>query len=265
MGPIHEKGVRMKVGIITIAGLSSRFNEGIKEDQHKLKAIYHEGSARNTLLYHMLARLDTMDRVVLVAGYKKEDLLQYIDEVLPVEMKAKISVITNDHYDDWSSGYSLFLGIEEALKYEPESIIFAEGDLDIDDDSFARVVASDKNVVTCNHELIRSNKAVIGYCNEKGQYKYAFSVTHGLVEIDEPFELLFNSGQIWKFNNMEHLQEAYEAFFKSKESGTNLLIIADYFSKEVRDNIELLEFNTWVNCNTRDDYRCILKHWEVEE
>ena len=255
----------MKAAIITIAGLSSRFNQGIPGEDHRLKAIYFEEKPEETLLYHMLMRFRDTDRIVLVAGYKEDDLKDYLETTVPADIREKISVVCNDHFEDWASGYSLYLGINEALKYSPDSVIFAEGDLDVDDDEFRRVAECPKSVITCNHEIIRSRKAVIGYCDADNKYKYAFNASHGLVSVDEPFSLLFNSGQIWKFTNMDYLREANEEFDKYKESGTNLLIVSGYFGREKYEDIELMAFDRWVNCNTREDYREILTHWEVKE
>ena len=252
----------MKAAIITIAGLSSRFNQGLPEESHRLKAIYHEGSPKDTLLNHMLTRLDGMDRIVLVAGYKADELKEYLDAELSPEMKEKVSVVYNDHYEDWASGYSLYLGVKEALKYGPDTVVFAEGDLDVDDGEFRKVLDSPSSVITCNHEIIRSRKAVIGYVSADDVYKYAFSASHGLVSVDEPFSLLFNSGQIWKFTDMDLLKDANDAFEKDKEAGTNLLIVGGYFAKKRYEDVELVDFSRWVNCNTRDDYREILTHWE---
>ena len=65
------------------------------------------------------------------------------------------------------SGYSLYLGIKEALNYDNiDEILFVEGDLDIDDESFLKVVNSQKNVITYNMQPIYSNKAVVLYQNE---------------------------------------------------------------------------------------------------
>ena len=256
--------MKNRIAIITTAGISSRFNEGISEGEHVLKAIYHEGNENNSLLYHMLLRLSDMDKIVLVAGYKEDDLRDYLKSALPEEMKSKISIVSNNHYKDWSSGYSLYLGIEKALELNPESIIFAEGDLDIDDETFKKVCDSEKSVITCNHEIINSKNAVIGYVNASNCYRYAFSTTHGLVSIDEDFGLLFNSGQIWKLTNMEHLRTANEMFTDYKESGTNLIIIRDYFDKEDFDNVQLIDFQYWMNCNTREDYQKIKNHWEAQ-
>lgn len=254
----------MKAAIITIAGLSSRFNQGVSAEQHRLKAIYYEANEHDTLLYHMVNRLQDVDRIILVAGYKKEDLEIYINNVFPPNIREKISVVINDHFDDWASGYSLYIGIKEVLKYNPESVLFAEGDLDVDNSTLDAIKSSKKSIITCNHDIIRSNKSVIGYCAEDGKYKYVFSESHGLASIAEKFSLLFNSGQIWKFTNMEYLSDAVKNFERIKETGTNLVIVADYFNKEKPRQIELLEFKRWINCNTREDYRRILTAWEAE-
>lgn len=255
----------MKAAIITIAGLSSRFNQDVPADEYKLKAIYHEADEHDTLLYHMIDRLCDADRIVLVSGYKQEELIDYMDRVLSSEIRSKIIVVYNNHYEDWSSGYSLYLGIQEALKYNPENILFAEGDLDVDDETFNYINESKNSVITCNHEIIRSSKAVIGYCDANGRYRYAFSTSHGLVSIEEPFSILFNSGQIWKFTDMRILAEANEAFERYKETGTNLKIVSDYFAKEDPERIEFVDFKQWVNCNTREDYRMILAGWEAKK
>lgn len=252
----------MKTAIITIAGLSSRFNQDVEPEERKLKAIYYENNELDTLLFHMIDRMKDSDRIVLVAGYKKEDLRDYIERVFPQGIKEKISIVINDHYEDWSSGYSLYLGIKDAFRYGTDSILFAEGDLDVDNETFKAVSSSTKSVITCNHEVIRSNKAVIGYCNADGKYRYAFSESHGLASVNEQFSLLFNSGQVWKFTNMNYLEDAISEFETVKDSGTNLVIVSGYFEKEDPKNVELLDFKYWVNCNTKEDYRDILAVWE---
>ena len=60
----------MKAAIITVAGISSRFNEGVTEDRKELKAIYSENGSQNTLLYHLLLKCSYADKIILVGGYK---------------------------------------------------------------------------------------------------------------------------------------------------------------------------------------------------
>ena len=69
----------MKVAIITVAGISSRFNEGIEEEKRQLKAVYFEGNSKNSLLSHLLDRCDYADRIFIVGGFKFDELTDYID------------------------------------------------------------------------------------------------------------------------------------------------------------------------------------------
>ena len=171
----------------------------------------------------------------------------------------------NDHYDDLSSGYSLYLGINEALDNftDIDEILFVEGDLDIDTESFTKVIESDKNVLTFNYEPIYSNKAVVLYQNEKDEYHYLFNSDHGLLSLDEPFKAIFNSGQTWKFKDMELLKIANDNFYENLIEDTNLGIIQKYFDLvEDASEIEIIGLNHWVNCNTREDYKLIKNYWE---
>lgn len=254
----------MKIAIITIAGISSRFNEGINEDEKVLKCIYNEGSASDTLLYHLMKKCSYADRIILVGGYKFDDLCLYYKENL-VSQFPDVDLIKNDHYDDYASGYSLYLGINVALKYNPSEILFVEGDLDFDAVSFERVVNSNNSVLTYTFDPIYAKKAVVLYQNRNGRYKYVFNSSHGLLQIDEPFSSIFNSGQIWKFMDILALKKSNDAFEQKEIEGTNLCIIQRYVDYIKNDNISIIPLLSWVNCNTRDDYKIIKKRWEGSE
>ena len=132
----------MKLAIITVAGISSRFNKDIPEDEKILKCIYYENDPKNTLLYQMATKLEEYEKIVVVGGYKYSDLEDYISAVLPEGLSQKILLVYNDHYDDLSSGYSLYLGIKEALENfsDIDEILFVEGDLDIDKEETAKIL-----------------------------------------------------------------------------------------------------------------------------
>ena len=252
----------MKIAIITVAGISSRFNRGISEEEKILKCIYWEDDPKNTLIYQLLNKVSSYDKIIVVGGFKFDNLAAYMSENVSAELKEKISLCNNDHYDDLSSGYSLYLGVKEALSYDNvDEILFVEGDLDIDDESFSNVVKSQKNVITYNKEPIYSNKAVVLYQNENDDYKYLFNSDHGLLAIEEPFKAIFNSGQTWKFRDDEILERANTYFKNNIIEDTNLGIIQKYFDLVDNDEIEVIELNRWVNCNTRDDYKIIKEYW----
>ena len=249
----------MQIAIITNAGISSRFNEGVPEEQKKLKAIYTESDSGNTLLYHQLLKCAFADRIILVSGYKADSLREYCAS-LSKEQMDKITIVHNDHFEDLSSGYSLYLGLNEAFRINPSEILFVEGDLDIDDISFAKVVFCPKSVLTYTYEPIFSNKAVVLFKDEKDHYQYAFNSSHGLLSIDSPFSCILNSGQTWKFTDIEALKKANDKFINEAKSDTNLRIIQGYLDQGV--DVELVPLQRWTNCNTREDYRKIVSYWE---
>ena len=254
----------MKIVIITVAGKSSRFNKDVSEEDKILKCLYYEDNPQDTLIYHMLEKVGYADRIVVVGGYKYDDLVDYINTNIPQNFQDKILTVYNNHFSDLSSGYSLYLGVKESLNNftDIDEILFVEGDLDIDSESFDKVISSDKNVLTFNYEPIYSNKAVVLYQNEDDEYHYLFNSDHGLLSLDEPFKAIFNSGQTWKFKDMDLLKMANDNFYENLIDDTNLGIIQKYFDLvKNTDEIEIIGLKRWVNCNTRKDYKLIKNYW----
>lgn len=252
----------MRVAIITTAGISSRFNRGVPEAKKKLKAIYTEGDKESTLLYHLLKKCAYIDRIIVVGGYKYDALKEYCSELEPV-LRDKITLTYNEHYENLSSGYSLYLGLEEVLQSNVTDVLFVEGDLDVDNESFKNVVNSGKSVLTYTYEPIYANKAVVLYKDEKGQYRYVFNSSHGLLSIDKPFSCILNSGQIWKFSEIDVLRHASEKFVKETKDDTNLRIIQNYLDSGVEADI--VPLSRWTNCNTMEDYKKIVTYWGEEQ
>lgn len=252
----------MKIAIITVAGISSRFNEGLPEEERQLKAIYSESEPKDTLLYHLLEKCRYADVIVLVGGYKYESLEAYCSR-LGQDINDKLVLVYNEHFEDLGSGYSLYLGLKKAFEYDPEEILFIEGDLDIDEESLNSVLDSKKSVLTYNREPIYSNKAVVVYADSENRYKYAFNSSHGLLFIDEPFSSIMNSGQIWKFNEISKLRSANERFIDETPGETNLRIIQNYIDQDVE--VCVIPINRWTNCNTKSDFRKITSYWEAEK
>lgn len=263
LGVLHKMS---RVVIITVAGISSRFNKGIDEDNKVLKCLYTEGDEKATLLYHMLKKLSYADRIMIVGGYKYENLKLYVESVIPAKFKQKIKLVCNEHFRDFSSGYSLYLGLCEALNNTDgvTDVLFIEGDLDTDEDSLGTVIKSNSSVLTYNYEPIKANKAVVLYEDETGRYKYAFNSSHGLLSIYSPFSAIYNSGQIWKFTDLEALKVANDLFIKEQKDGTNLVIIQEYLNRLQSDKVTILPLKYWTNCNTREDYRNIKERWDNE-
>ena len=256
----------LRIAIITVAGISSRFNDGISEDKKALKAIYSDCDKDQTLLSHLIGQCGYADRIIVVGGYKYSDLKSYIDNSVPYSLRNKIMIVQNEHYIDLASGYSLYLGFEMALKEKNiRDILFVEGDLDIDDVSFQSVVKSDRTVLTDTYETIEASKSVVFYKDSVGRYRYAFNSQHGLLHITEPFYEIMNSGQLWKFTDIDALRKANEEFFITDMGGTNLSIIQKYLDQVSPDSIEVVRLKEWTNCNTREDYIKIKNRWEESE
>lgn len=255
----------MEAVIISVAGISSRFNEGIPEKDKCLKAIYYEKERTDTLLYHLLEKCIFADRIVLVGGYRYDDLKRYCDG-LPDSMKEKLVLVYNEHYADLASGYSLCIGLKKIFDKSEgvKTVLFVEGDLDIDRDSFGKVIDAECNVLTYNLEPIYAKKAVVLYRNGDARFRYAFNSSHGLLKIDEAFDFILNSGQVWKFADIEKLKMANEKFYKTEKDGTNLRIIQNYIDLCDPKSFELISFSRWINCNTREDYRRIQEYWRAD-
>lgn len=254
----------MKVAIITVAGVSSRFNENIKDEKKILKSIYYEDNPKDTLIFHLIKKLVYADIIVIVGGYKYLELENYIKKHISNDIIEKILMVKNGHYADLSSGYSLYLGINKAINNieDIDEILFVEGDLDIDNESFLKVVNSDKNVLTFNYEPIYSNKAVVLYKNDKNHFRYVFNSEHGLLSINEPFECIFNSGQLWKFKDINALKISNSFFKENCIEYNNLAIIQKYLDLLDNDeSVDIIGLKHWVNCNTRNDYKLIKNQW----
>lgn len=252
----------MKAVIITVAGISSRFNEQLPESDRQLKAIYYEIDERNTLILHLLRQSSYADKIIVVGGYKYADLKQYVKDVVPEELKKKITLVYNPRFMDLMSGYSLYLGLTEAFKDSGlQEILFVEGDLYIDNISFERVCEADTNVLTYNREPIYANKSVVLYQNGQGRYHYMFNSDHGLLSVGEPFSCIMNSGQMWKFTDIDALKRASDIFYHEYPKETNLKLIQEYINCISKDRIRVIKLEQWMNCNTREDYQQINLLW----
>ena len=93
-----------------MAGMSSRFNKDTKEDV--LKCLYYEDTPDKSLLSLQVHKVyDHVDEIIVVGGYKYEDLEKFIRNEMK-DVKQKMKLVYNDHYHDYGSGYSLLKGIE---------------------------------------------------------------------------------------------------------------------------------------------------------
>lgn len=247
----------MKIFLTTVAGSATRFSESVGKPT--VKCIYNREDPNKTLLNHMLTQAKDYDVFVIVGGFLISELEKYIDEVLTEEQKNKIILVDNKFYKEYGSGWSLYLGVKavfDKFGTDFDEILFAEGDLFVDDESMNSVMNTSNSVITINSEAIRAKKAVALYYDLDNVPHYIYDTSHGQLKIDEPFTAIYNSGQIWKFADSRLLFYTTEDIEPSKHEGTNLVLINEYFQRLARAGkvIDVIPMKTWINCNTINDF-----------
>lgn len=242
----------MRVLIVTVAGMSSRFSESIGEEC--LKCIYYTKTIEESLLYRLLHQPVEFDRYIIVGGYKFDELQAVLKDQFKDKID-KIELVFNSHFSEYGSGYSLYCGLKAALEYQPDEVVFAEGDLFIDEASYRKVCLSPKSVITCSREAILANKAVAFYFDLNNSPHYIYDTGHSALIIREPFLAIYNSGQIWKFSDPTVLKEAYESLSNEEWKGTNLVFVEKFFSQLTFKEYEIISLENWINCNTVSDFR----------
>ena len=236
--------------------MSSRFNKDTEEDV--LKCLYYEDKPENSLLSLQIHKtVDLVDEIVVVGGYKYEELERFIRTEM-MDVNHKIKLVYNNHYYDYGSGYSLLKGIEYVSK-DANEIIFIEGDLFFDTQSAKKIIASNKDVISVNNEPILSSKAVALYFDAYNYPHYIYDTGHSCLEIHEPFTSIYNSAQMWKFIIPNRVKEICQFLTPEQEQGTNLEIIQKYFGAYKKSLLDIVKINLWYNCNTVADYREAIK------
>lgn len=246
----------MKVLVITVAGMSSRFSESV--GYPCLKCLYHKQDTKESLLYRLLYQAAGFDKYIIVGGFLFDELEAGLRENF-TEWNDRILLVKNEKYAEYGSGYSLYLGLQAALEMGASELVFAEGDLYIDTESFKRVLTSRSNVVTYNRDVILANKAVAFYFDMQDRIHYIYDVAHNALEIKEPFLGIFNSGQVWKFVQPKHLRKTVGDMAEADWRGTNLVFVQKYFETMKRDGYELIGLERWINCNTVSDFEKIIE------
>lgn len=242
---------KVKALIVTVAGMSSRFSESLGREC--LKCIYYPHDITESILYRLLHQPVQFDRYYIVGGFKYEELEKSIEQYFS-EYKDKLVLVRNTYYSEYGSGYSLYCGLKKAIEDDCDEIVFAEGDLIVDEKTFVEVSNSAKSVITSNSEPILANKAVAFYYDVKGTIHYIYDTGHSEMFIKEPFIAIYNSGQIWKFTDKVLAKKAFDSITDDEWKGTNLVFVERYFSQLGPDEYDNLHFSEWINCNRIEDF-----------
>ena len=243
----------MTYAVITVAGVSARFNRDAEDPV--LKCIYYSKNPRKTLLYSILKKCEGCKGVVIVGGYQFAELERYVD-FYKMDFSFDIKVVYNSYFKIYGSGYSLKIGLQECLKQKRcTDILVIEGDLLFDQNGLKQMMVGKKNYLAINSDSIFSEKSVAVYINEREEIKYIYNTEHGLFYINEPFSVIYNSGQVWKFSERRQVEQIICSMAENEWYSTNLKFIEMYFNQVERSSIEIVRFQRWINCNTRTDYR----------
>ena len=244
----------MRILIITVAGMSTRFSRSVGRDV--LKCIYYENSFSESLLYRIIHQPVEFDMYIIVGGYRYNELANEVSKYFS-ELEGKIEMTENKQYKELGSGYSLYCGLKKALQYSVDEIVFAEGDLYIDSPSYAAICDSPQNVISYNTEPILSDRSVAFYYNTEYKARYVYDTGHKALEINEPFLSVYNSGQIWKLSEIDKVREVFDRLAPSAWKGTNLVFIEEYFNNIAKENVSVMRIEKWINCNTVEDFKKI--------
>lgn len=254
----------MRVLLVTVAGLSSRFSESLGYDY--LKCLYYERDIRESLLCRLLFQDTEFDRYIIVGGFQFDKLEQAIQgETVFDSIREKITLVYNAKYNEYGSGYSLYIGLLEAIHLQAHELVFAEGDLHFAGEGFQEVAKAQANVLTYTSVPIWANRAVAFYYDLSGQIHYIYDPAHCALRIDEPFQGIFNSGQVWKFYGEARLKKTLVAMGPDAWQGTNLVFIQNYFAQLAQSDYRAIELRDWINCNTISDFHRINKKDERNE
>ncbi len=239
-----------RTAIVTLAGCSQRFSRSVGFECHK--SIYHGENDDWTILAHQLGLLKEsgIDDIILVGGFRYDDVVSYVQQKFS---DFPVRLVFNPHYEDYGSCYSLVLGIQE-LDNDVDEVVFLEGDLIFDTASFLQIIAAGQDVVTTNKNIIEARTAVAFYISKTGRLNYVYDTKHQALSIPEPFTKIANSGQVWKLVNPAKLKKVIKDYAEAEFRQTNLLPIQDYFSDVDCNQIGLIAFLNWFNCNTVEDY-----------
>ena len=250
-----DKHVKKSV-IITLAGMSSRFSRSVGRECHK--SFYREVPEDDCLLDWQLdlTKRYGFEQIVLVGGYKYDELEKLVQKNhadLPVKL------VPNDHYADLGSCYSLCLGVE-AVDEDAVSVVFLEGDLLFDSQTFDELAALNDDAITATRSIVDAKTSVAFFTTVAGRLRYVYDTRHESLKVDEPFTRIGNSGQVWQFADVAKLKASVRGLSKDDWKGTNLVPILKYFEGVDARTVRVCQFNAWFNCNTIADYRAMKKY-----
>lgn len=197
--------------IILAAGMGKRLGELTKNNTKCMVSVNGE-----RLIDRMLTQLSSrsLSRVVIVVGYKKDELISHIGD--RYDDRIKIEYVHNDIYDKTNNIYSLALAKQYMLE---EDTLLLESDLIFDDNML---------------ELIISNP----YPNLALVAKYETWMDGTMVRISEDNDIMsFIPKKAFKYSEIEHYYKTCNIYKFSREfSSTQYVPFLEAYSKAMGNN-----------------------------
>lgn len=238
----------MKVFITTVAGMSTRFNQGHTDPV--LKCLYHTERTSECILYRLLRQAEEagFDRLIVVGGYRYQDLQRAIGEY----KGRSVELVYNPRWQDSGSMYSLYYG---ALASAGASeILFCEGDIITDNESFRQLAAARKDSFAIAREPVFADRSVAAYQGSDDRLHYLYDTNHGALTFPPSIKAIFHSAQAWKISDAETFMRMNAQLSETERQGTNLVLIERYFQRRQIEEINPVTMEHWINCNTREDF-----------
>ncbi|MDE7003402.1 MAG: NTP transferase domain-containing protein [Oscillospiraceae bacterium] len=238
----------MRAFITTVAGQSTRFNQGCADPV--LKCLYHTEKTPECILFRLLRQAAEAgcDRLIVVGGYRYQDLQRMVEEY----HNSSVELVYNPRWQDSGSMHSLYYGVL-AAKGAAE-LLFCEGDVITDSESFRRLASAQEDSFAIAREPIFADRSVAAYQGPDGRLHYLFDTNHGALTFPPNVKAIFHSAQAWKISDGETFIRMNAQLTETERRGTNLVLIERYFRRHPMEQLNPITLEHWINCNTREDF-----------
>ena len=238
----------MRAFITTAAGQSTRFNQGCADPV--LKCLYHTEKTPECILFRLLRQAVEagFDRLIVVGGYRYQDLQHAVEEY----HNPSIKLVYNPRWQDCGSMFSLYYGVLAAEG--ATELLFCEGDIITDRDSFRQLASAQKDSFAIAQEPIFADRSVAAYQGSDDRLHYLFDANHGALTFPPNVKAVFHSAQAWKIDDGEAFIRMNAQLTETERRGTNLVLIERYFRRQPMEKLNPITLEHWINCNTREDF-----------
>lgn len=238
----------MRAFITTVAGQSTRFNQGCADPV--LKCLYHTEKTPECILYRLLRQAASagLDRLIVVGGYRYRDLQCAVEK----NSSLSVELVYNPRWQDSGSMYSLYYGVLAAEG--AAEVLFCEGDIITDSESFRRLASAQKDSFAIARDPVLADRSVAAYQGSDDRLHYLYDTQHGSLTFPPSIKAVFHSAQAWKIQDTETFMRLNGQLAEAERRGTNLILIERYFKEFPMDKLEPVVMEHWINCNTREDF-----------